>query len=94
MFTINAMKRTSKGKGSNRRLRASNKFPAVIYGGKESAIPITLEQETLINIQKNIDFYREILKLVVDNQEIKVKVQAVQRHPFKPKFYHIDFIRI
>ncbi|MEG1977178.1 MAG: 50S ribosomal protein L25, partial [Citrobacter sp.] len=25
--------------------------------------------------------------------EVKVKAQAVQRHPFKPKLAHIDFVR-
>ncbi|MEG0100211.1 MAG: 50S ribosomal protein L25, partial [Citrobacter sp.] len=26
-------------------------------------------------------------------KEVKVKAQAVQRHPFKPKLAHIDFVR-
>ena len=30
---------------------------------------------------------------VVDGKEVKVKAQAVQRHPFKPKLAHIDFVR-
>ncbi|RVT06860.1 50S ribosomal protein L25, partial [Klebsiella oxytoca] len=30
---------------------------------------------------------------VVDGKEEKVKAQAVQRHPFKPKLTHIDFVR-
>ncbi|WP_444823137.1 hypothetical protein [Vibrio parahaemolyticus] len=29
----------------------------------------------------------------MDGKETKVKVQAVQRHPFKPKVTHIDFLR-
>ncbi|MDU7792026.1 MAG: 50S ribosomal protein L25, partial [Citrobacter freundii] len=29
----------------------------------------------------------------VDGKEVKVKAQAVQRHPFKPKLSHIDFVR-
>ncbi|MCW7256398.1 hypothetical protein OHC98_26880 [Escherichia coli] len=37
MFTINAEVRKEQGKGASRRLRAANKFPAIIYGGKESA---------------------------------------------------------
>lgn len=34
MFTINAEVRKEQGKGASRRLRAANKFPAIIYGGK------------------------------------------------------------
>ena len=32
MFTINAEVRKEQGKGASRRLRAANKFPAIIYG--------------------------------------------------------------
>ena len=32
-------------------------------------------------------------KCVVDGKEIKVKAQDVQRHPYKPKLLHIDFVR-
>lgn len=35
MFTINAEVRKEQGKGASRRLRAANKFPAIIYGGKK-----------------------------------------------------------
>ena len=45
------------------------------------------------NMQNNAEFYNEVLTLVVDGKEEKVKAQAVQRHPFKPKLSHIDFVR-
>jgi hypothetical protein len=35
MFTINAEVRKEQGKGASRRLRAANKFPAIVYGGKK-----------------------------------------------------------
>ena len=34
-----------------------------------------------------------VLTIVVDGKEIKVKAQDVQRHPYKPKLQHIDFVR-
>jgi len=46
-----------------------------------------------MNQQAKPGFYEEVLTLVVDGKEVKVKVQAVQRHPFKPKLTHIDFVR-
>ena len=36
MFTINVEVRKDQGKGASRRLRAANKFPAIVYGGKEA----------------------------------------------------------
>mgnify|MGYP001573570819 FL=1 len=93
MFTINAEVRKEQGKGASRRLRTANKFPAIIYGGNEAAVAIELDHDAVINMQVNPEFYSEVLTLVVDGKETKVKVQAVQRHPFKPKLAHIDFVR-
>jgi len=93
MFTINAVERKEQGKGASRRLRAANKFPAIIYGGSEAAISIELDHDNVMNLQTKPGFYEEVLTLVVDGKEVNVKVQAVQRHPFKPKLNHIDFVR-
>lgn len=93
MFTINAEVRKKQGTGASRRLRAADKFPAIIYGGKEAPLSIELDHNKVWNMQEKTEFYREVLTIVVDGKEEKVKVQAVQRHAFKPKLTHIDFIR-
>ncbi|GGD35726.1 50S ribosomal protein L25 [Franconibacter pulveris 1160] len=93
MFTIEAQARKEQGKGASRRLRTANKFPAIIYGGEEAAIAIELDHDKLMNMQAKPEFYSEVLTLVVDGKEVKVKVQAVQRHAYKPKLQHMDFVR-
>ncbi len=93
MFTFNAEVRKEQGKGASRRLRAANKFPAIIYGGNAEPVAIELNHDAIINVQKEDSFYAEVLTINVAGKEEKVKVQAVQRHPFKPKVTHIDFIR-
>lgn len=94
MFTINVQVRKGQGKGASRRLRAANKFPAIVYGGQEAAVSIELDHDPVKNMEVKPEFYSEALTLVIDGKETKVKVQAVQRHPFKPKLAHIDFIRV
>lgn len=93
MFTINATVRKEQGKGASRRLRTAKKFPAIVYGGNEAPVSIELDHDSFMNTQAKPDFYSEVLTLVIDGKETKVKAQAVQRHPFKPKMLHIDFIR-
>ncbi|ASV56213.1 MULTISPECIES: 50S ribosomal protein L25 [Lelliottia] len=93
MFTINAEVRSVQGKGASRRLRAANKFPAIIYGGDAAPVAIELDQDKVWNQQTKEGFYTEVLTIVFDGKEEKVKVQAVQRHPFKPKLSHVDFVR-
>lgn len=94
MFTINAEVRSVQGKGASRRLRHANKFPAIVYGGKEDPMSIELDHDSIMNMQAKEGFYSEVLTLVVDGKSTKVKVQAVQRHPFKPKLTHMDFVRV
>ena len=93
MFTINAEVRNVQGKGASRRLRAANKFPAIIYGGEAAPVAIEMDQDKVWNQQTKEGFYTEVLTIVFDGKEEKVKVQAVQRHPFKPKLSHVDFVR-
>ena len=93
MFTINAEVRKEQGKGASRRLRAANKFPAIIYGGKEAALSVELDHDQVMNMQAKPEFYSEVLTIAVDGKEVKVKVQAGQRHAYKPKLTHIDFVR-
>ncbi|MFS1564231.1 MAG: 50S ribosomal protein L25 [Candidatus Arsenophonus phytopathogenicus] len=93
MLTINAKIRKEQGKGASRRLRKNNKLPAIVYGGDQEPVSIELNHDEIINQESKPEFY-EVLTLVVDGKKTKVKVQAVQRHPFKPKLTDIDFLRV
>lgn len=90
-----AVVRTEKelGKGASRRLRHAGQFPAIIYGGKADAVAIALNHDEVINQMDKPEFYEGII-LMIDGAEVKVKPQDVQRHAFKPKVEHMDFIRI
>lgn len=94
MFIIHANEKTKHGKGASRRLRANNKLPAIIYGKKMQPLSIEMNHDIIFITQKNEKFYTNIQTLIVNKIEIKVKIQAVQRHPYKQQLYHIDFIRI
>jgi Ribosomal protein L25 (general stress protein Ctc) len=93
MFTLKAEVRKEHGKGASRRLRHAGKFPAIVYGGTEPAISIVLDHNQVFNMQEKPEFYSEVLTIEIDGKAVKVKVQAVQRHPFKPKLIHMDFVR-
>ena len=90
-YTIAAEIRTEIGKGSSRRLRHANKVPAVIYGAGKEPISIKFNQKDIVNIQENKEFYTDVLTIAVDGKEVKVRVQAMQRHAFKTLIEHVDF---
>lgn len=93
MLTISAEIRKEQGKGVSRRLRKKNKLPAIIYGGKQESVTIELNHDEVINQESKLEFY-DVLTLMINGEKTKVKIQMVQRHPFKPKLTHIDFLRI
>ncbi|GAL07146.1 LSU ribosomal protein L25p [Photobacterium aphoticum] len=88
-----AVLRTDLGKGASRRLRHANKFPAIVYGGEAAPIAIELNHDDVINQMDKAAFY-EGITLVIDGQEVQVKPQDIQRHAYKPKVEHMDFVRI
>ncbi|KJF92619.1 MULTISPECIES: 50S ribosomal protein L25 [Photobacterium] len=90
---FNAVVRTDLGKGASRRLRLQEQFPGIIYGGEAAPVAIALKHSDVINQMDKPEFYEGFV-LVIDGQEVKVKPQDIQRHPFKPKVEHMDFKRI
>lgn len=94
MLIINAETREKKGKSFSRKLRVKNKFPAILYGVNTLPILLTLDHNSIFNLQKKIDFYKNTLLLLVQDKKYKVKVQSIQRHPFKLKLLHIDFLSV
>ncbi|MFY1026386.1 50S ribosomal protein L25 [Actinobacillus seminis] len=93
-FKFNAEVRSAQGKGASRRLRHNGQIPAIVYGGSEAPVSIVLNHDELNNAQASDCFYSEVITLVIEGKEVAVKVQAMQRHPFKPKLVHIDFKRV
>ncbi|WP_116963033.1 50S ribosomal protein L25 [Fastidiosibacter lacustris] len=93
-FTFQAELKTEKGTGASRRLRKADKIPAIIYGKGAEALLITLEHDKVLHAAKNKAFYDGIVTIHVDGKNENVKIQALQRHPFKPKILHADFIRV
>lgn len=94
MYKFNAEVRQALGTGASRRLRHAGLIPAIVYGGSEAPVSITLNHDELNNAQAHDSFYSEVITLVIDGKDVAVKIQAVQRHPFKPKLAHLDFKRV
>lgn len=94
MITINAEMRKEQGKSASRRLRHAGKFPAIIYGNSKIPVAVELDHNEILNLQAKPEFYTEVIDIVIDGNVTKAKIQSMQRHPYKPKVMHIDFIRV
>ena len=93
-FTVEAELRTDLGKGASRRLRHTEKFPAVVYGTGKDPVSITVDHKKFMHSLENEAFYSHILTLTVDGKEEQVILKDLQRHPAKIEVMHADFLRV
>ncbi|MBO1255488.1 50S ribosomal protein L25/general stress protein Ctc [Alteromonas sp. 5E99-2] len=94
IFTLNAETRADLGKGASRRLRHADKVPAILYGGDEAPVSLTLEHNKVLQAQEFEAFYSHVLTLNVDGKPVEALIKDIQRHPYKPKILHLDFQRV
>ncbi len=93
-FELEAEVRADIGKGASRRLRHADKVPAVIYGGGEKPVSLTLDHNKTLHALSHEAFYSHILTLKIGKAVEKVILKDVQRNPAKPRIAHIDFLRV
>lgn len=93
-YIFEAELRTDLGKGASRRLRREDKVPAIVYGADKEPVSIAVEHNKIIEAQADEGFYTHILTLNIAGEKTEVLVKDMQRHPYKPKVTHIDFLRV
>lgn len=94
-FELAVESRDVQGKGASRRLRRlDNKVPAIIYGGETKPHNIMVDHFEVMKALSNDAVFSHILTLKVDNHKQRVVLKDVQRHPYKPRVLHMDFMRI
>ncbi|WLP94749.1 50S ribosomal protein L25/general stress protein Ctc [Psychrobacter sp. M13] len=96
-FAINAVDRSAEqqGKGASRRLRKQNLVPAIIYGGGEEPVAISIKLNEMVKSLEYEAFFSQILTITTDKgDESQVFIKDLQRHPAKGFPMHADFQRI
>ena len=93
-YVFKVQKRDDLGTGASRRLRLAGKMPAVIYGGEKGAVSLVLEHNKLLHATEDKEFFSSVITLEIDGIEEKVTIKALQRHPYKVKLMHADFVRV
>jgi large subunit ribosomal protein L25 len=90
---ITAETRTEFGKGAARRIRRSDKVPAVIYGHGNDPVHVTLPgHDTMLALKHG--GANALLTLTVEGKEQLALPKQVQRDPIKGFLEHIDLILV
>ncbi|MDD4555930.1 MAG: 50S ribosomal protein L25 [Alphaproteobacteria bacterium] len=92
-IVLNAEKREKAGKGAARAIRNGGRVPAVIYGGKQEPVMVSLHPVELEKALDKRDFYKSEIEIVLDGKKHKATCQDVQFHVVSDFPIHVDFLR-
>lgn len=94
-FELNCELRTDLGKGASRRLRRLNgSIPAVLYGGGQDPLSLTIPHKDIARATDNEAFFAHIITLHIGKEKQQAVIKDLQRHPAKPLILHADFLRV
>ena len=92
--TLNVQKRSSLGKGHNRRLRVEQMIPGVFYTATGENVAVQVPALPLEKMYQDVG-RTTVFNLEIDDNGTKSVFPAlmwqVQYHPYKAAFTHIDF---
>ena len=94
MNVLKATKRTTVSSGQINKLRSEGFIPAVLYGGKQSNLNISLKKMHLKNLIKTETFMSKVFDLEIDGSSEKALPREIAYDPVSDEPIHIDFIRI
>ncbi|MFV0281157.1 MAG: 50S ribosomal protein L25/general stress protein Ctc [Rhodoblastus sp.] len=92
--TLAASVRSGTGKGAARSVRREGRIPAVIYGGGETAQPISLDRKTATQLVYAGRFLTTIFEIDVDGKTERVIPRDYQLDRVKDTVLHVDFLRL
>jgi large subunit ribosomal protein L25 len=92
--SLEATARSEAGTGAARAVRREGRVPAVVYGGKGEATPISIGILELNRALRVPGLMSLTIDLTVDGKTETVKLQDVQRHPVTENPMHLDFLRV
>jgi large subunit ribosomal protein L25 len=93
--TLQAERRSGRGKNKARRLRAQGKIPAVVYGAeKGKAVEIAVDPKVLMRILHSESGVNTLIGLQFDGGDTRVLVKEYQLDPITHKLLHTDFYQV
>lgn len=91
---IDASLRSRVGKGSARAVRRAGKIPAVIYGNKQPAMSIELDERIIRKIIHEPGIFGRLLDIKVEGKPITILTRDIQMHPVTDEPLHMDMLRV
>ncbi|HKR32108.1 MAG TPA: 50S ribosomal protein L25 [Terriglobales bacterium] len=81
-------------KNAARRVRASGRIPAIVYGAKKDSVPVTVDPKQIGRILHSDSGHNTVFDLKVGGEQTKAMIVDWQYEPIKGTLMHIDLKRI
>src|SRR5215212_8717896 len=93
---LKANPRTGTGKNSARKMRATGRVPAVVYGHGEQTRPLSVDAHELELLFARVHWENTVINLDIEGEKSAVRalVREVQSHAFRGDVLHVDFQQI
>jgi large subunit ribosomal protein L25 len=82
------------GSSASRRLRATGKVPAVVYGRGTEPRSVSVDWRELRGALTTDQGVNALLTLNLDGRKTKAIVKELQRHPVRRDVLHVDFLEV
>ena len=86
--------RDTTGTGSARQARRDGLVPAVLYGGDEPSVAITLKFNEVLKAINSGQFLNSMIEIAHEGKPQKVFTKDVDFHPVSDMPMHVDFYRV
>jgi large subunit ribosomal protein L25 len=93
-FKLAAENRSEAGKGAARRLRASGRVPAVLYGHGTKPQHLSVDARQFGQALRTDAGVNVLISLEVGRDQHLALAKEIQRHPVKGNLIHVDFIQV
>lgn len=91
---LQAEERQGTGTGIARALRREGKIPGIIYGGKDTPLPIAIDLKNVNTEIQKPGFFSRVYTIETGKSKVQVIARDVQFHPVTDTALHVDFQRV
>jgi large subunit ribosomal protein L25 len=86
------------GKGASHRVRQGGLTPAILYGGTENSVALSLDEKSLTKALLQLHGQNAVVSLHIEGEKGKkihhVLVKDIQKNPISDTLLHVDFFEI
>jgi large subunit ribosomal protein L25 len=91
---LSVERRPGTGKGPAYQTRRKGQIPAIVYGGKEEPMPVSVDALTLARHVESGSFLTTPFLLDLDGKKTRVIPRVLQLDPVSDRPVHVDFMRL